>query len=45
MNRYWTQTVNVEETDSLMEGELFGPLLPILNVNSADEAIAFINKR
>lgn len=37
--------VDVEETDSLMEGEIFGPLLPIVNINSVDEAIAFINKR
>lgn len=28
-----------------MQNEIFGPLLPIYNVNSADEAIEFINSR
>ena len=28
-----------------MQEEIFGPILPIINVNSASEAIEFINKR
>jgi aldehyde dehydrogenase (NAD+) len=32
-------------TSRLMTEEIFGPILPIISVNSIDEAIAFINKR
>ena len=28
-----------------MQEEIFGPILPIINVDSASEAIEFINKR
>lgn len=31
--------------DSLMAGEIFGPILPILPVKDVDEAISFINSR
>jgi len=37
--------VNVKPNDALMKGEIFGPLLPIVTVNSVDEAINFINER
>ena len=31
--------------DKVMQEEIFGPILPIINVNSAQEAIDFINSR
>ncbi|CAG7727646.1 unnamed protein product, partial [Allacma fusca] len=34
---------NVKRDDILMEGEIFGPILPFVIVNSSDEAIDFIN--
>lgn len=37
--------VDVKETDPLMIEEIFGPILPILTVNNANEAIKFINSR
>lgn len=40
-----TVLVDVKEDSGVMRDEVFGPILPILNVNSADEAITFINKR
>ncbi|XP_020823716.1 aldehyde dehydrogenase family 3 member B1 [Phascolarctos cinereus] len=40
-----TVLVDVKETDPVMQEEIFGPILPILNVQSIDEAIAFIRKR
>ncbi|XP_036621205.1 aldehyde dehydrogenase family 3 member B1-like [Trichosurus vulpecula] len=40
-----TVLVDVKETDPVMQEEIFGPILPILNVESVDEAIAFIRKR
>ncbi|XP_044536311.1 aldehyde dehydrogenase family 3 member B1 isoform X2 [Gracilinanus agilis] len=45
--RYMAPTVlvDVKETDPVMQEEIFGPILPILNVQSLDEAVAFINKR
>ena len=30
--------------DSVMEEELFGPILSIMNVESADEAISIVNQ-
>ncbi|KAK6992384.1 Aldehyde/histidinol dehydrogenase, partial [Favolaschia claudopus] len=36
---------DVQPEDSLMEGELFGPFLPIVPVDSIDEAINFIRDR
>ena len=31
--------------DRVMQEEIFGPILPIINVDSASEAIEFINNR
>ena len=36
---------NVSPEDSVMQEEIFGPILPIINVNSALDAIEFINAR
>ncbi len=41
----FTAVVDVDEDDALMSQELFGPILPILTVGSAVEAIDFINAR
>lgn len=35
---------NVSPSDSLMKDEIFGPILPIVNIDSVDEAIDFINR-
>ena len=35
----------VSPEDPVMQEEIFGPILPIINVNSASEAIEFINAR
>lgn len=32
-------------TSKAMEGEIFGPLLPVISVSGADEALSFINAR
>lgn len=40
-----TLLTNVNPGDPVMQDEIFGPVLPILRVNSADEAIEFINER
>lgn len=40
-----TILVDVNLNDPVMKEEIFGPILPIVNVNSADEAIDFIKKR
>jgi acyl-CoA reductase-like NAD-dependent aldehyde dehydrogenase len=40
-----TILVNVKSTDPIMQDEIFGPILPIINVNNAYEAINFINSR
>lgn len=40
-----TVVVDVEEDDVLMEEEIFGPILPILTVESLEEGIDFINRR
>lgn len=37
--------VDVQETDPVMKEEIFGPILPIMNVRSLDEALDFINRR
>ena len=44
--RYIAPTVvtGVTAEDSLMEEEIFGPLLPVISVNSVDDAIEFVNK-
>jgi aldehyde dehydrogenase (NAD+) len=36
---------NVKVNDPIMEDEIFGPLLPILEVEDEDEAIRFINSK
>lgn len=36
---------NVNEEDAVMQEEIFGPLLPILTVDSMDEAYAFVKKQ
>lgn len=40
-----TILIDVKPTDSVMKEEVFGPLLPIINVDNAYEAISFINAR
>ena len=37
--------MNVKEEDEIMNDEIFGPVLPIYNVETEDEAISFINSR
>ncbi|KAI0634448.1 NAD-dependent aldehyde dehydrogenase [Trametes polyzona] len=46
-NRYVAPTIvkDVPEDDSLMEDEIFGPVLLIIPIASLDDAIAFINAR
>lgn len=45
--RYIAPTIvtGVTVDDTLMKEELFGPILPIIPVNSVDEAIQFVNDR
>ncbi|CAK6449812.1 unnamed protein product [Pipistrellus nathusii] len=40
-----TVLVDVQETEPVMQEEIFGPILPILTVSSLDEAMDFINRR
>ncbi|XP_011694882.1 PREDICTED: aldehyde dehydrogenase, dimeric NADP-preferring isoform X3 [Wasmannia auropunctata] len=40
-----TILVDIKPTDPIMQDEIFGPILPIINVNNAYEAITFINSR
>uniref|UniRef100_A0A663F324 Aldehyde dehydrogenase n=1 Tax=Aquila chrysaetos chrysaetos TaxID=223781 RepID=A0A663F324_AQUCH len=40
-----TVLVEVQQNDPVMQEEIFGPILPILTVDSVDDAIAFINAR
>ncbi|XP_003798355.2 aldehyde dehydrogenase family 3 member B2-like isoform X2 [Otolemur garnettii] len=40
-----TVLVDVQETEPVMQEEIFGPILPIMNVRSLDEAIDFITRR
>ncbi|XP_050092003.1 aldehyde dehydrogenase family 3 member B1 isoform X3 [Anopheles aquasalis] len=46
-DRYISPTilVDVKSTDPVMQDEIFGPILPILNVDNAYDAIKFINSR
>ncbi|KAL7677539.1 hypothetical protein ACOME3_003776 [Neoechinorhynchus agilis] len=46
-DRYFSPTVviNVSPQSLLMQEEIFGPILPVLPVNSVDEAIDFVNRR
>ncbi|XP_043940011.1 aldehyde dehydrogenase family 3 member B1 [Protopterus annectens] len=39
-----TVLVDVKETDPVMQEEIFGPILPIVDVENIDEAIAFMNR-
>lgn len=39
-----TIVVDVKATDPIMQEEIFGPIMPIVNVRNASEAIEFINK-
>lgn len=40
-----TILIDVQATDPVMTEEIFGPILPIVNVQNAFEAIKFINSR
>lgn len=40
-----TIITDVKANDPVMEEEIFGPILPIMNVENAYEAIKFINSR
>ena len=40
-----TVLVDVKPTDPVMQEEIFGPILPIVDVENAFEAIQFINSR
>lgn len=37
--------VDVQETEPVMQEEIFGPILPLVSVRSLDDAIDFINRR
>ncbi|KAL1788600.1 aldehyde dehydrogenase family 3 member B2 [Sigmodon hispidus] len=40
-----TVLVDVQESEPVMQEEIFGPILPLVTVRSLDEAISFINQR
>lgn len=40
-----TVLIDVKGTDPVMQEEIFGPILPIVTVENAFEAIKFINSR
>lgn len=40
-----TVVVDVPEDDALMAEEIFGPILPIITVDSLEQGIDFINRR
>lgn len=40
-----TVVVDPAPDDSVMADEIFGPILPIITVDSTDEAVAFVNSR
>lgn len=40
-----TIIVDVKATDPIMQEEIFGPILPVVNIESAYDAINFINSR
>ncbi|XP_061672606.1 aldehyde dehydrogenase family 3 member B1 isoform X2 [Syngnathoides biaculeatus] len=40
-----TILTEVDESDPIMQHDIFGPVLPVLTVNNVDETIAFINKQ
>uniref|UniRef100_A0A8C9VP58 Aldehyde dehydrogenase 3 family, member B1 n=1 Tax=Scleropages formosus TaxID=113540 RepID=A0A8C9VP58_SCLFO len=37
--------IDVKETDALMEEEIFGPILPIISIDTLADAISFVNAR
>lgn len=40
-----TVIVDPSPTDPVMAEEIFGPILPVMNVDSADAAVEFVNRR
>jgi aldehyde dehydrogenase (NAD+) len=40
-----TVLVDVDQNSAVMQEEIFGPILPVLEVESIDEAISFVNSR
>ncbi|MBO8159282.1 aldehyde dehydrogenase [Thermosyntropha sp.] len=46
-DRYIAPTIidNISPTDPVMQEEIFGPILPVLEYEDLDEVICFINKR
>lgn len=40
-----TIITEVKPTDAIMQEEIFGPILPILNVNSMEQAVSVINSK
>lgn len=40
-----TVLVDVKPSDPIMQEEIFGPILPVMTVENAYEAIKFINSR
>lgn len=40
-----TVVVDVAEDDALMQEEIFGPILPILTVETLEKSIDFVNRR
>ncbi len=45
-DRYIAPTIlrNVKEDDPVMQEEIFGPILPVISVANASQAVAFINR-
>lgn len=39
-----TVVVDVAEDDALMQEEIFGPILPIITIDSLEKAIEFVNR-
>lgn len=40
-----TILIDVKPTDPVMQEEIFGPILPIIDITDVKEAVDFINKR
>ena len=40
-----TILVDVKPTDPVMQEEIFGPILPVIEIEDAKEAVDFINSR
>jgi aldehyde dehydrogenase (NAD+) len=40
-----TVLVNVDKSSPVMQEEIFGPILPIIEIDSIDEALSFVNGR